>query len=291
LQVEPVKKPISIVNHEIKGTPYMSILHAFKLIVKQEGITALWRGNIAAMGLWIGYSAVQFPVYDATKKFLMNHVVVSEGSPKFSHDAVIPLVAGGFSATVATVTTYPLDIVRTKLASQGLPRQYGGIMDVLLQTYQRGGFKSFFRGLSATLGQVIPHIALSFTFYESLTGLWSRVFQNSTNLNESIGSSVDANVLRSMICGGVAGTGSKIIVYPLDMIKRRLQVQDMVRPPSFGIRLPTYSGVLHALVSVYRSEGLYQGLYKGIVPSLWKALLGSASMFTIHDLVVTLLSE
>ena len=34
--------------------------------------------------------------------------------------------------------------------------------------------------------------------------------------------------LRSLVCGAVAGTGAKLLTYPLDTVKKRLQASGMV---------------------------------------------------------------
>ncbi len=35
----------------------------FRQIIREEGVLALWKGNISATYLWVGYSAIQFGMY------------------------------------------------------------------------------------------------------------------------------------------------------------------------------------------------------------------------------------
>jgi hypothetical protein len=46
-----------------KATKYKSILQAFKTVIFEEGVTALWKGNLSATYLWISYAMVQFSLY------------------------------------------------------------------------------------------------------------------------------------------------------------------------------------------------------------------------------------
>ncbi|POM69993.1 Mitochondrial Carrier (MC) Family, partial [Phytophthora palmivora] len=42
---------------------YAGLLQAVRSIYAEEGLRSFWRGNLAASGLWIGYSALQFASY------------------------------------------------------------------------------------------------------------------------------------------------------------------------------------------------------------------------------------
>ena len=89
---------------------YRNALHACKTIVAQEGLTALWKGNIPAELLYVSYSMVQFLAYREA------HVLLEKAGLPSSYR---PFVAGATAGTCATVVTYPLDLLRTRFAAQG----------------------------------------------------------------------------------------------------------------------------------------------------------------------------
>ena len=89
---------------------YFSSLHAVRTILAQEGITALWKGNIPAELLYVSYSMVQFVTYRESLGVL-EKAGLPEGGRSF--------VAGGMAGMAATVVTYPLDLLRTRFAAQG----------------------------------------------------------------------------------------------------------------------------------------------------------------------------
>lgn len=71
---------------------------------------------------------------------------------------VLPLLAfGSVSGGVGATSVYPMNLVRTRLqasGSPGHPQKYTGIPDVILKTYQREGWRGFYRGLFPTLAKV-----------------------------------------------------------------------------------------------------------------------------------------
>ena len=63
---------------------------------------------------------------------------------------------------------------------------------------------------------------------------------------------------------------SKLLVYPLDVIKKRLQVQGFEKARlEFGA-VRSYSGVMNCVRQTMAEEGV-RGLFKGLSPSLVKA--------------------
>jgi hypothetical protein len=47
---------------------YKSIFQSFNTVIKEEGVLALWKGNLSATYLWVTYMAVQFTMYGVLKR-------------------------------------------------------------------------------------------------------------------------------------------------------------------------------------------------------------------------------
>ena len=88
--------------------------------------------------------------------------------------------------------------------------------------------------------------------------------------------------------GGVAGSLSKALVYPLDTARKRLQVQGPYR--SAFSQVPKYDGVFCTMVDIIRKESVF-ALYKGIVPGIVKAGPASAVTFVVYGTMQRLLSR
>lgn len=78
------------------------------------------------------------------------------------------------------------------------------------------------------------------------------------------------------MAGVLASVAAKTAVFPLDLIRKRLQVQGPTRSMYVhGESLPEYAGVMRTMVKILREEGP-RGLYRGLMVSLWKAAPASA---------------
>lgn len=91
-----------------EGCLLLSYIDGLIKIVNSEGIEALWAGTLPSLLLVIN-PAIQFMTYEAVKRRL---------SSKFGNrqlSSALIFLAGAVAKTVATVVTYPLQIVQTKL--------------------------------------------------------------------------------------------------------------------------------------------------------------------------------
>lgn len=87
-----------------------SAVHAARNIVAREGLSALWKGNIPAELLYVSYSMVQFVAYREA------HVLLERTNVPPAYRSGL---AGASAGMCATLTTYPLDLLRTRFAAQG----------------------------------------------------------------------------------------------------------------------------------------------------------------------------
>ena len=112
----------------------------------------------------------------------------------------------------------------------------------------------------------------------------------------------------SSICGALSGGTSKFIVYPLDTIKRRIQSQILIstfdssdtktwNTPSNQAAVGSkdsahqhqhhqrrYNGILNCAKQIIAVEG-FVGLYKGLLPSVLKAVTSTAVAFATFEWV------
>lgn len=144
-------------------------------ILREEGWSALWKGNTATMIRVIPYSGIQFMVYEKCKThFLHQHSngiysFDQKSSSKHGLTAVESLVSGMLAGSISVICTYPLDLARAQLAV--LKRKPNavhsiGFADIFRQNYGRGGITGLFRGLSITLAGMLPYSGIAFALNE-----------------------------------------------------------------------------------------------------------------------------
>lgn len=88
-----------------------------------------------------------------------------------------------------------------------------------------------------------------------------------------------------MICGSLSGIISKAGVFPLDVVRKRLQVQGPRISEYVVSSIPTYShqtSAISCMKHIVCTEGFW-ALFKGIVPGLLKAGPSGAVYFLVFE--------
>lgn len=231
-------------------------------IYRNEGITVFWKGNVPAEFLYLLYGSVQFTTY----KYITTLCTQWElGNENFKS-----AVAGSGAGIAATTATYPLDLFRTRFAANK-SRTRSSITGTIRLIYNAEGLRGFFRGLSPTLLSIAPNMGLFFSLYES-----SRRLMESTHLDHLIPAP-------ELVAGFAAGTISKSIVFPLDVIRKRMQLQTSTFASSQGVITHYSSNVFKCARQIATQEGI-TGLYKGYAISLIKSGFSSAVSIWVFEL-------
>ncbi|KAG6010709.1 mitochondrial thiamine pyrophosphate transporter [Claviceps lovelessii] len=245
----------------LRSTPaYHGTVATLKRILQHEGLTALWKGNVPAELMYVCYASIQFSAYRTTTLLLQTAL------PTRLPDAAESFIAGASSGALATAITYPLDLLRTRFAAQGRTRIYSSLRGAVRDIRRDEGYRGFFRGIGPGLAQIVPYMGLFFVTYEGLR-------MQLAGLNMPWGSGdATAGVMGSVV--------AKTVVFPLDLVRKRIQVQGPTRSRYVYGDIPEYSGTLRALSSIFRREG-FRGLYKGLPVSLLKsAPAGAITVWT-----------
>lgn len=201
---------------------------------------------------------------------------------KITHPLKLPneaeaFVSGAVAGASATTFTYPLDLLRTRFAAQGPDKVYASLRDGIRDIWREEGPQGFFQGLGAGIGQVVPYMGLFFSAYEALRSPLA-------TLSLPFGSG-DA------IAGVFASVLAKTGVFPLDLIRKRLQVQGPTRARYLGGTIPVYrEGVWRTGNSIVAREG-WRGLYRGLGVGLVKSAPASAITMWTYERALKVLKE
>lgn len=143
--------------------------------------------------------------------------------------------------------------------------KYGGPMDVARQVLRsEGGVKGLFKGLVPTMAREVPGNAAMFGVYEAL----KRLLAGGTDTSGLGRGSL-------MLAGGVAGAAFWLMVYPTDVVKSVIQVDDY--------KNPKFSGSIDAFRRISASEGI-KGLYKGFGPAMARSVPANAACFLAYEM-------
>ncbi|KAI0879476.1 mitochondrial dicarboxylate carrier protein [Hypoxylon argillaceum] len=272
LQSHSLSDPLSHAN--LRGSPiYKGTIRTMQHIVKHEGIKGLWKGNVPAELMYVSYAAIQFTAYRSVTMLL--HRLSGEEN-RLPH-AAESFISGAAAGATATATTYPLDLLRTRFAAQGNDRIYTSLPKAISEIRRDEGIRGFFRGLAPGLAQIVPLMGIFFAVYES-----ARLPLGQLDLPWGSGDAT-AGILASVI----AKTG----VFPLDLVRKRIQVQGPTRSLYVHRNIPEYAGTIRAIQQIFKQESV-RGLYRGLTVSLMKAAPASAiTMWTYERVLHFLISH
>lgn len=263
-------------------------MQASKDIFREEGLPGFWRGNVPALLMYMPYTAIQFTVLHKLK------TLASGSSKTEDHLQLSPYLAyvsGGVAGCAATIGSYPFDLLRTILASQGEPKIYPNMRSAFMDIMQTRGFRGLYAGLSPTLVEIIPYAGLQFGTYDTFKR-WMMAWNNRLPNTSMINHGGSLSSFQLFLCGFAAGTCAKAVCHPLDVVKKRFQIEGLARHPKYGARVENsaYKNMYHALWQILRVEG-FAGLYKGIYPSLIKSAPAGAVTFVAYETISDLLEK
>ncbi|KAG0680595.1 mitochondrial thiamine pyrophosphate transporter [Pichia californica] len=259
LIVRFVIAPIDIVKIRLQlhGDPqkYNSITSTIHSILKNEGLRAFWKGNVPAELMYVVYGGAQFTAF-TTFSNITNKLRISFNinESKSEFDTTLQnIIVGALSGCTATCISYPLDLLRTRLASNDT-KGFKSLVNEITHIYYQNGFRGFFSGSLIGVNYVALSTGLSFGTYSYLIECDRRGYFDSVK-NHNFILTYTGGV--TSLAGITAGVVSKTIVYPLDLAKRRLQMR-------WG------TSTFEVLRTVIIKDGIF-GIYRGLIPAVLKS--------------------
>ncbi|CAA7025403.1 unnamed protein product [Microthlaspi erraticum] len=253
----------------------IGLIGSMNKIGKTEGLMGFYRGNGASVARIVPYAALHYMAYEEYRRWIIF------GFPDTTRGPLLDLVAGSFAGGTAVLFTYPLDLVRTKLAYQVvgstkaqaksiIPLEqivYRGITDCFSKTYRESGFRGLYRGVAPSLYGIFPYAGLKFYFYEEMKRHVPAEHKNDISLK--------------LVCGSVAGLLGQTLTYPLDVVRRQMQVERLYAAVKEEARA---KGTMHTLFKIAREEGWKQ-LFSGLSINYLKVVPSVAIGFTVYDVM------
>ncbi|XP_059432372.1 mitochondrial carrier protein CoAc2 isoform X2 [Corylus avellana] len=250
----------------------IGLFGSVKKIARTEGVMGFYRGNGASLARIVPYAALHYMTYEQYRRWIIL------AFPDMGRGPVLDLVAGSFAGGTAVLFTYPLDLVRTKLAyqvvgssnlnAQSVPKNekvYKGILDCFSKTRKEAGFRGLYRGVAPSLYGIFPYAGLKFYCYEEM--------------KRHVPQEHKSSIIVKLVCGSVAGLLGQTFTYPLDVVRRQMQVQRHLASNSAEIK-----GTIETLVMISQKQG-WKMLFSGLSINYLKVVPSVAIGFTGYDLM------
>ncbi|MCO5593427.1 hypothetical protein L7F22_047441 [Adiantum nelumboides] len=226
-----------------------------------EGPAGFWKGNTVNLLRMVPFKSINFLTYDMCCKELLE----SQGKVEVTNSE--RLLAGAASGAAATLLCIPLDTVRTRLIAPG-GDALGGMLGCFNQMVQKEGFFSLYKGLLPALLSMVPAGAVFYGVYDILKAAYlqspkaQQEFLKRIEFKGEGASAKDAAAqpelgpVRTLVYGAIAGACAETVTYPLEVVRRQLQLQQTTAK----------MGLITAFQTIINRDG-FGALFSGVVPS------------------------
>ncbi|EME88349.1 uncharacterized protein MYCFIDRAFT_26465 [Pseudocercospora fijiensis CIRAD86] len=160
--VTPTERIKTALIDDVKGAKrFRSTLHGITVLVREQGLTGVYRGLISTTMKQSATSAVRMGTYNAMKSRYRSRY---GRSPTGIAET---FVMGAASGVVTVYATQPLDTVKTRSQSARGERMGAAIVSI----WRDGGLRAFWRGSTMRLGRLVFSGGIVFAAYEQISQL------------------------------------------------------------------------------------------------------------------------
>lgn len=244
--LDTVKVHMQTQNH--LNPMYRNTWHCLTTIARQESIRGLYRGMSSPMAGVAAVNAIAFGVYGNVQRMT--------GDP---NGLTGHFLAGSAAGLCQSLICSPMELIKTRLQLQHTNPaaiQHKNPFNCLMHIWKTEKFRGVFRGLGITAARDVPGFSSYFLFYELMT-------RNTTNLS----------AVHTLLAGGMAGTLSWAVTFPIDIVKSQLQADGMSGQNK-------YNGVWDCARKGYREEGM-RFFTRGLTSTLVRAFPMNAACFLV----------
>ncbi|RCH89863.1 hypothetical protein CU097_008442 [Rhizopus azygosporus] len=258
---------------------FTGVFGAGKEIYRKHGIIGLFQGHSVTLARIFPYAAIKFVAYEQLKIILMPTQQQVTSKRQF--------MAGSLAGIASVLFTYPLDLIRVRMAYE---TQRSGLVDMATTIYrepasQKLRLLNFYRGFLPTVAGMTPYAGVSFWSHHIFTQFCRQHPVISSHALVVPGQEYDYKAplkpWAELVCGGLAGFVAQTSSYPLEVIRRRMQIGGLLDPTKFVSFMAT-------VTDIYRVKG-FKGFYVGLTIGYIKVVPMFAISFTTYEYMKRLL--
>ena len=254
---------------------------AVSLIYREHGVRGLLQGHSATLLRIFPYAAINFMTYDQAEALLMPTPETQTNARRFA--------AGAISGVTSVLFTYPLELVRVRMAyatrAAGAAHR-PSFLSIMRLIYSEGPGASastsapasststvfsrfpilkFYRGFTVSVAGMIPYAGTSFLAWGFLRATFLPPPPSSSFAISHPKRRQKATPLADLSIGAVAGALAQTVSYPFEVVRRRMQVGGLTRPD----RWLRWGETVRTIWAASGWRGFYVGLsigYLKVVP-------------------------
>jgi len=234
--------------------------------MKEQGVLALWRGNLANVIRYFPTQALNFACKDFYKATLCPYNPKTEPVKFFMGN----MASGGAAGATSLCVVYPLDFARTRLAAdvgsgpEG-KREFDGLVDCLKKILAKDGVSGLYQGFGISVIGIIFYRASYFGAFDTGKEVLFSDYKKALFIQK---------FLYAQIVTNLAG----VISYPLDTVRRRL----MMTAGKTG-KDKLYDGTMDCIRKIFQQEG-GKAFFKGCFSNILRGT-GGALVLIFNDMI------
>ncbi|KAK7018834.1 mitochondrial carrier [Favolaschia claudopus] len=277
-----VGQPFDIVKVRMQTAPkgtYSGMMHCATGILKNEGPLAFYKGTLTPL-LGIGVCvSIQFGVLEYTKRYFAAQNVRGglggEGGATLSGGQLFS--AGVLAGIGNGVVSGPVEHIRIRLQTQSSVKpDYRGPLDAIKKIYSAHGVAGVYKGQAVTLLREAAGYGVYFLTYEKL--VQREMAQKSIRRDQ-------ISPVNAVLYGAAAGYTLWGIIYPIDMIKSRMQTDGFTTATG-----RKYKSAIDCARIVWRTEGI-AAFTRGLTPTLIRSPFANGATFLGFEMANRLLNS
>ena len=243
------------------GPAGLGMVGALRLIVREEGARALYKGLWPAVHRQLVFASLRMGLYKEISALFLRP---GETSVSLDRKILSGLLSGAIGMTVAN----PTDLVKVRMQSDrarpGQAPRYAGVLAAYTCIVRAEGLRGLWTGLGPAVLRNSVINATELASYETA----KEALLRDAGMRDGVAVQAAA--------GAAAGVMATIVGNPVDVIKTRVMAAQAAGEAGAGA--PRYRGALDCLVQTLRQEGPL-ALYQGVTPMFVRLTGWSIVMF------------
>ncbi|KAK9454925.1 mitochondrial carrier domain-containing protein [Dipodascopsis uninucleata] len=239
------------------GEAYTGMLDCFRKIIKNEGVSTLYRGITAPIMMEAPKRATKFAANDEWGKFYRGLFGVEKMNQQLS------VLTGATAGATESFVVVPFELVKIRLQDRNNASMYKGPLDCAIKIVRSEGVLALYNGLEATLWR---HITWNAGYFGVIFKVRALMPKAETPTGQTV---------NDLIAGTIGGTAGTILNTPFDVVKSRIQNTARVE----GVARK-YNWAFSSIATVAKEEGP-AALYKGFVPKVLRLGPGGGILLVV----------
>ncbi|CEP09421.1 hypothetical protein [Parasitella parasitica] len=240
-------------------------------MVQTEGLGSMFKGVLSPIVGLAGLNALLFVSYGSIIRYFESQYTSFPEAEPFEPSLLQVYLAGAGAGVACFFFSTPTDLIKIQAQMTKIPKT---TMEVTKEIYVRNGLKGFYQGGVITMIRDAPSYGIYFWAYEGM----KRVLQAKSG----------DDAWKLLLAGGIAGTVSWGSIYPIDVVKSRLQMQSRSNENARLLLDRPYASIKDCVVRSYRAEGAAV-FFRGLWPTLLRGFPVNAVTFYIYEIVMDIL--